>query len=115
MKTTRIVNGWTPSRQQFSGEGREVVKSIRTECSVEIDDVFVIKRLGRSVEGWCARCESVSTQVTPEDAAMLLGTGPRAVYRLVEANEVHWSEGPEKLVLVCLASLLKTDQDSETR
>ncbi len=90
-------------------------KRIRTECSVEIDDVLVIKRVGRSVEGWCAGCGRATTHVTPEDAAMLIGTGPRAIYCLVELGEIHWADGPENLVLICLCSLLdKTGQDFRT-
>jgi hypothetical protein len=90
-------------------------KKIRTECSVEIDDVFVIKRLGRSVEGWCGSCGRTATHVTPEDAAMLTGTGPRAIYRLIELGEIHWAEGPEHLVFICLGSLKeKADQDFHT-
>jgi hypothetical protein len=89
-----------------------VEKRIRTECSVEIDDVFVVKRVGRSVEGWCAGCGCAATLVTPEDAATLTGTGARSIYRLVEAGEIHWADGPEHLLLICLASLLeKTGQD----
>ncbi|MCA1592724.1 MAG: helix-turn-helix domain-containing protein [Acidobacteria bacterium] len=91
------------------------MKKIRTECSVEIDDVFVVKRLGRSVEGWCAGCGGTATMVTPEDAATLVGTGARSIYRLVESGEIHWAEGPETLVLICLCSLLeRAGQDFHT-
>jgi len=90
-----------------------VAKRIRTESSVEIDDVFVVKRLGRSVEGWCTGCGVQATLVTPEDAAMLTGMETRAVYRLIESGEIHWADGPERLVLICLGSLL--DHAGQTR
>ena len=101
-----IVNGRGAARQQFSAE-RGALKKIRTECSVEIDDVFVVQRLGRSVEGWCVGCGGATTLVTPEDAATLVGTGARSIYRLVESGEIHWAEGPKTLVLICLGSLLE--------
>jgi hypothetical protein len=82
-------------------------KRIRTECSVEIDDVYVVKRVGRSVKGWCEGCGRAATLVTPEDAAVLTGMETRAVYRMVEASEIHWADGPEHLLLVCLGSLLE--------
>ena len=82
-------------------------KRIRTECSVEIDDVFVIQRLGRSIESWCLGCGQMATHVTPEDAAILMGIGPRAIYRLVESGEIHCGEAHKDLVLVCLGSLLE--------
>lgn len=81
------------------------MKKIRTEYSVEIDDVFVVQRLGRSVEGWCPGCGGVATLVTPEDAGVLAGTGARSIYRLVESGEIHWVEGPGELLLVCVGSL----------
>ncbi len=87
-----------------------MAKRIRTECSVQIDDVYVVERSGRSVEGWCAGCRETVTLVTPEDAATLTGKGARAVYRLVEAGEVHWSEAPGDLLLVCVNSLLRRNR-----
>ena len=82
-------------------------KRIRTECSIEIDDVFVVQRLGRSVEGWCPGCGEIAILVTPEDAAMLTGIETRAIYRMVEALEIHWANAPGDLLLVCLSSLLE--------
>ena len=97
-----------------SGE-KGVEKRIRTECSVEIDEVFVIQRRGRSVESWCLGCGQAATHVMPEDAAMLVGIGPRAIYRLVELGEIHWRDGPERLLLICLGSLLeRAGQDFHT-
>ena len=93
--------------QQLSTEGRYVEKRIRTECRVEIDDVFVVQRLGRSVVGWCPGCGCAATMVMPEDAATLTGTGARSIYRFVEAGEIHWADGPEHMLLICLASLLE--------
>ena len=87
-------------------------KRIKTECSVEIDDVYVVKRVGRSVEGWCAGCGRAATLVTSEDAVILTGIGPRAIFRLGELGEIHWAEGPGNLLLICLVSLLeKTGQN----
>ena len=84
-----------------------VDKRIRTECNVEIDDVYVVQRVGRSVQGWCEGCARTATLVTPEDAAILTDTGPRAIYHLCELDEIHWAEGPGNLLLVCLDSLLE--------
>ena len=101
-----IVNGRRRRGNSF-GVGGGWLKKIRTELSVEIDDVFVVRRLGRSVEGWCAGCGGAATLVTPEDAGVLTGTGTRSVYRLVETGAIHWGEAPGDLLLVCLGSLLE--------
>ena len=87
------------------------MKRIRTELSVEIDSVFVVRRLGRSIESWCARCGGVVTLVTPEDAGLLTGTSARSIYRLVESGGVHWGEAPGDLLLVCLSSLLEQTEN----
>jgi len=89
-----------------------VEKRIRTQCSVEIDDVFVIQRLGRSIESWCPGCGQMSTHVTPEDAAILMGIGPRAIYRMVESGEIHCGEAHKDLLLVCLGSLLEKSKQT---
>ena len=72
-----------------------MAKEIRTECSVEIDDVFVVKRRGRSVEGWCSDCRGQATMLTPEDAATLAGTRARSIYRLIELGEIPRKKRPE--------------------
>lgn len=88
-------------------------KKIRTETSVEIDDAFVVNRVGQSVESWCAECCRLATLVTAEDAATLAGTSTRTIYRIVESGEIHWVEAPAGLLLVCLSSLLalKSSED----
>jgi hypothetical protein len=55
----------------------------------------------------------VTTLITAEDAAMLTGMETRAVYRMVEASEIHWSGGPENLLLVCFESLLEKARADE--
>lgn len=84
-----------------------MAKRIRTECSVEINDVLVVNRWGRSVEGWCSGCGTETTLVTPEDAATLSGIGARSVYRLIELEEIHSQDAAGDLLLVCLVSLLE--------
>ncbi len=84
-----------------------MAKRIRTECSVEIDDVLVVNRSGHSVEGWCSECNRETTLVTPEDAANIAGIGTRFVYRLIEVGEVHSQEAPGEVLLLCLGSLLE--------
>jgi len=101
-----IVNGRLWHGNKFSA-GDDVAKSIKTECTVEIDDVLVVNRSGHSVEGWCSGCNSETTLVTPEDAANIAGIGARFVYRLIEVGEVHSQEGPGDVLLLCLGSLLE--------
>jgi hypothetical protein len=45
--------------------------------------------------------------MTPEDAAMAAGTSARTIYRLVEANEIHFTQIPDAHLFICLNSLLE--------
>jgi hypothetical protein len=74
---------------------------------VEIDGVCVVQRVGRSVDGWCARCSATGTLVTAEDAATLAGTSTRSMYQLIESGAIHWAERPDTFLLVCLRSVLE--------
>lgn len=43
--------------------------------------------------------------VTADEAAILAGVSPRAIYQLMEARKLHFIETPDRLVLICLNSL----------
>ena len=83
-----------------------MLKTIKTEVRIDLDDVRLVERRGRSVEGWCSSCGETVILVTAEDAAMLAGLDARSVYRLIESLEIHWGEKPDGLLLVCLRSIL---------
>ncbi len=77
----------------------------RTEITVETSRVLVIGKCRRSLLGWCSGCGQRVRMVTPEEAAMAAGTSARAIYRLVEANELHFTETPDARLFICLNSL----------
>ena len=58
------------------------MKRIRTELSVEIDDVFVVRRLGRSVEGWCAGCGGAEVQAPGTSRSQVVGDTNGFAYRV---------------------------------
>jgi hypothetical protein len=68
--------------------------------------VTVTAPLGSSVQRWCDQCPTPMAMVSPELAATLCFQTTRAIYRLVEAGRVHFTDGPDG-VMVCPASLLK--------
>jgi hypothetical protein len=43
--------------------------------------------------------------ITPNEAAKLAGISSRSVYRLVEAESIHFTETHDGLLLICLNSL----------
>lgn len=55
---------------------------------------------------WCVECGTPMAMMSPELAATVCFQTTRAIYRLVEAGRVHFTDGPEG-VMVCPASLMK--------
>ena len=58
------------------------------------------------VQRWCDECGAPIAMLAPELAATLCFQTTRAIYRLVEAGRVHFTDGPEG-VMVCPASLMR--------
>lgn len=52
---------------------------------------------------YCPVCETFAVMVTPEALAIVSGVSERSIFRLIEANEIHFLEGPK--VYVCMNSL----------
>lgn len=55
----------------------------------------------------CSGCGYIVKMLSPEDSAKLTGVTPRVIYRLIEANQIHFIETANGLLLVCLDSLLQ--------
>lgn len=68
--------------------------------------VTVSAPLGSSAQRWCDECTTPMAMVPAEQAATLCFQTTRAIYRLVEAGRVHFTDGPEG-VMVCPASLMR--------
>jgi|RhiMethySRZTD1v2_1073278.scaffolds.fasta_scaffold1256670_2 hypothetical protein len=79
----------------------------RRRLMVETERILIVRGHQREVNGWCDQCGSEVKLLTPEVAAALTGLSRRAVYRLIETAEVHFSESPDALVSICLESLTK--------
>ena len=62
--------------------------------------------LSGSAHRWCVECATPMAMMAPELAATVCFQTTRAIYRLVEAGRVHFTDGPEG-VMVCPASLMK--------
>ena len=62
--------------------------------------------IGGSGQRWCLECATPMAMMSPELAATVCFQTIRAIYRLVEAGRIHFTDGPEG-VMVCTASLMK--------
>ncbi len=77
----------------------------RATITVETRQVTLVHRRGRSLKFWCPACAAEVQMVTPEQAAELLATTPRAIYRRVENGDLHFVEIESGALLICCASL----------
>ena len=68
--------------------------------------------LSGSGHQWCVECATPMAMMSPELAATVCFQTTRAIYRLVEAGRVHFTDGPEG-VMVCPASLMKDWQGEQ--
>ena len=77
----------------------------KTEITVEMHRILTIRRGSRSRLAWCEECGEQARMVTADEAAILAGVSPRAVYQLIEARELHFTESHNRVVFICLNSL----------
>jgi hypothetical protein len=77
----------------------------RTVTVTETHSVTIIKSSG-GTPCWCPECDAEVWMASAEQAAVLSGVSARAVYRRIEAGEVHFFETPLGALRVCLHSLL---------
>lgn len=76
-----------------------------TVITIEMHRLTVVRPRRPSVLAWCERCGRQVRMVTPEQAAALAGTRPRAIYRRVESGDLHFVETGAGALLICSASL----------
>ncbi len=55
----------------------------------------------------CKYCGLQARLIDPQSAARSIGITTRLIYRLIEANKVHFVENKEGQVLVCQNSLME--------
>jgi hypothetical protein len=78
----------------------------KTKITVQTDRVLVIRRRRRGGLKWCESCAARVEMMNPEEAAAVSGLSLRAIFRLVEASRLHFTETAEGLLWVCFNSLL---------
>jgi hypothetical protein len=86
----------------------------RTKLTIETEHLLII-RGGSSYQ--CAKCEAcgeVVPLITVDEAAMLAQVGSRAIYRLVEAEKIHFIETRNELLLICFNSLCRGLSQADT-
>lgn len=81
-----------------------MIKKTTSEILVETDEVLHISGPSRSHRCWCEECGEEAEMLLPEEAAAVLGTTVREIFRGAEAGEIHFKESIEGLMLICAGS-----------
>jgi hypothetical protein len=81
------------------------MKRKKTEIIVEREQVLIIRRLDDRQPRCCAECSGQAQMVSVDEAAALGRLSARAIYRRVEAGQLHFIETADGLLLVCVNSL----------
>jgi hypothetical protein len=77
----------------------------RTEITIETERLLIIHRRKPPARAWCPSCDVEVQMITADEAAQLSFISSRLIYRLVEADELHYVETPENRLLICMDSL----------
>jgi len=73
--------------------------------TVRTERTFVFRNHGSVRMEWCPECGAEVGMMSVDGAAWETGLSELAIYKLVEARALHFSEDAEGRVLVCLSSL----------
>lgn len=65
--------------------------------------VVMVDRATREFDAWCKDCGKAVRMVTADQASAIVQISPRAIFRAIEAGELHFLELPT--LLVCCDSL----------
>lgn len=77
----------------------------RIEITIKKRETFVVRSARFSAGCWCGECDRPSQMITPDEAAVLVATSLREIYRLIEKGALHFVEPDRGSVLICLNSL----------
>ncbi|MBA3321312.1 MAG: hypothetical protein H0T45_07670 [Pyrinomonadaceae bacterium] len=78
---------------------------------IDTEEMFV-RKSDKSIPNWCVACGMEVEMVAPEVAAVVTDLSAREIYRLVESDQVHFTETAEGLLFVCCWSLSLATQGS---
>jgi hypothetical protein len=71
----------------------------RTEITFEMDRLIVMNR--SRIAEWCTSCARPVEMLSVDDAALVAHVNSLTIFRWAIAGEVHSSETPEGLLVIC--------------
>ena len=77
----------------------------KTVITVETFQRIVVHSRQKLKIAWCEQCAAETVMLAPNEAAIVLQTTARHIFRLTEAGEIHYLETESGTLLVCGNSL----------
>jgi hypothetical protein len=77
----------------------------KTAVTVQTHQVTTVHLTRQSIRAWCGLCRAEVLMLMPDEAAALAQSTARAIYRRVEAGEIHSIETDDGSLRVCVNSI----------
>jgi hypothetical protein len=85
----------------------------QTKMTIETDSLLVMRGTV-SPRGWCPGCAADSELIPFDGIGVISNLTPSEVQAWLECEAIHHSQAPDGTRLICLNSLLKRVQKSQT-
>ena len=85
----------------------------QTKITIETDSLLVMRGTV-SLRGWCPECAAESEVIPFDGIGVISNLTASEVQAWLECEAIHHSQTPEGAHLICLNSLLKRVQKSQT-
>ena len=83
----------------------------RNEKRVEIHELLIIRKASGSLPALCEECSARdSILLSAEQASTITNIPERLIYQWVEAGAIHYKEGPDGKLTVCVKTLISKSQ-----
>ena len=85
------------------------MNSKRIEVSFESREIWRIRQATGAEMRQCPDCPNAAPMLLVEDLAKTSGISPREIYRAIEQGVLHFLEGEQAQVFVCLATFSESN------
>ena len=83
-----------------------------TRVTVETHRLIVLRAREHAAIMWCAACGAETQAVTVGQAARICAVTQRTIFRLVEADRLHFHDMPAGELLICAESLFRLAEET---
>jgi hypothetical protein len=89
-------------------------RSRRTEITIEVDRVITVSRRHQAAGLWCSACGEEALMLTPDEATSVSRLSTRAIFKMIDTEQIHFSETTSGLIRLCLTSLVAAAASRES-